>query len=198
MDHLRFSSPAWRASREGPLLAAGLGLGALLSLGLWGLRPPVLVGALLPAGGAVVHWRGERRRRQAARLASADLLDPLVLEARLMGLAGPGFPPGPLLQHWRRSAQLLEEIRALIASCVRLAPEAAVPLLVLLEGLLDQLEPVRTHLRQPDGSLPPSLPFDRLQRCRDHLQFLLEQAQRDAQQHPGQSVWLPLDSLARL
>lgn len=201
MVDLRFTSPGLRAPREGLLLAAGLSLGTLLSLGVWGLRPPVLVGALLPAGGAVVHWRGERRRRQAARLASADLLDPLVLEARLVGLAGGGFPPGPPLAHWRRIARLLEEIRALMTGCVRLVPESAVSLLVHLEGLLDALEPLLADLQQLGQPGWPSSPrlndhLDRLRRCRNHLQFLLEQAHREARRHPDAAVWLPLDSLA--
>lgn len=197
---LRFTSPGLRAPREGPLLAAGLGLGALLSLGLWGVRLPVLIGALLPAGAAVLHWRGERRR-QTARLLNGDLLDPRVLEARLVRLAGRGLRPGAPLHHWWQVTRLLEEIRALMAACVRLVPGSAVPLLVHLEDQLDALEPLLAHLQQrghPACSSPPQLceHLDRLRGCRHHLQCLLEQAQREARRQPDGAVGLSLDSLA--
>lgn len=200
---LRSPSPGLRPPRQGPLLAAGLGLGALLSLGLWGLRPPVLVGALLPASGAALHWRAARRRLLAARLASGALLDSRVLEARLERLAGCGFRPGPARLQWWRITRQLEGIRALMALCVQRDPASAVPLLVHLEGQLDALEPLLADLHSwARPSAPPSPRLndhlDRLCGCRNHLQALLEQADREARRHPDQPVWLPLDSLAWL
>jgi hypothetical protein len=208
MPFLRTPSPGLRTDREGPLLLAGLGLGLLFSLGTWGLRLPVLAGALVPAGGALVVWQERRRQQRAPRLAAGNLLDPLVLERRLAELAGVGFPPGPQRLQWQRLGRLLEGIRGRIARCIALAPDSAVPLLVLLEGLVAQLEPVLADLHELEGALPAPVQLllqrrinaqiDRLRTCGDQLQDLLDQALRHPHAYPGQPLELSLDSLPLL
>lgn len=208
MSWLASPSPGLRVEREGPLLAAGLGLGVLLSLSTWGLRAPVLAGALLPAAAASVSWRQRRRQLLASRLAAGNLLDPQGLEGRLVRLAGRGFPPGPQRIEWQRIALLLEGIRAHAALCSELAPGAAVSLLVLLEDLCEELAPVLADLHALGASPGAAVAMlhqrrvgaflDRLVRCRDRLQGLVDQALVQSRQTPGQPVWFPPDALSFL
>jgi hypothetical protein len=51
----------------------------------------------------------------------------------------------------------MESIRSLVARCVELDPQAAVPLLVFMEGLLDRIEPVGRMMQQLDRHAPSPL-----------------------------------------
>jgi hypothetical protein len=58
---------------------------------------------------------------------------------------------------WEGLVQQMESIRSLAARCVELEPQAAVPLLVFMEGLLDRIEPVGRMMQQLDWHAPSSL-----------------------------------------
>jgi hypothetical protein len=51
----------------------------------------------------------------------------------------------------------MESIRSLAARCVELEPQAAVPLLVFMEGLLDRIEPVGRVMQQLNRHVPSPL-----------------------------------------
>lgn len=132
------------ANPEGRFLLVGFGLSTCLYVGVLGLRWPVLLTAPLPPLGALALWhRVQPRRRQSSP--STSLLDAPVLQQRLQL---EGELTQLALDQWCRITDRLEAVRALAAQCTDLDDGCSVPLLVLLERLVDQARSVEPDLRR--------------------------------------------------
>jgi hypothetical protein len=185
MVHQRFRPPPHWPSGVVPL-GLGLGGGALLFLLSLGLRGPVLVGAVVPPWAAGWVWRRRQAQLTSAAIANGELLDPWVLRQRLLRLRtqlrrGSVAPP-----RWEELTTELERIRQLAACCAELDPTSTVSLLLLLEGLLDRLQP-----RAGSGRQKPSELVRYFHLCRLHLASVQDEALRVARLHPQQPILLP-------
>jgi len=134
-------------SRDGLLLCLGLGLSTISYVGVLGLRWPVVLTGLLPPAAVLVVWHhGQRRQRRPTPAPSpASLLDASLLRERLQ--LETDLPPAIRCQ-WRMVSERLETLRTLAVHCTELDSGCALPLLVLLERLVDQATGVRGDLRR--------------------------------------------------
>lgn len=181
-------------------LPLGLGLSSFVFIAWLGLRWPVVIGALAPPVIAGGLWTQRQRKLTAATIASGNLLDPWILQQRL-GALMPVPPKEPsLLRRWQDICSDLEEIRQLAASCSELDATSTVPLLVMLEGWLDQIQKVAADLQpgqraKTGGNV--STPHGQtdlakqLQLCRSHLAEVHRNAEAFSLQHPQLPVLLP-------
>jgi hypothetical protein len=151
-----------RPNSEALPLALGFALGSALVVAWLGLRGPVLVSAVVPPLAAAGYW--QRRRTGANDLFLANrsaeansILEAGGLQKRLNQLCE--NPAGNAMWRWRWEGLVrqMQSIRSLAASCVALAPDSAVPLLVYLEELLDRIEPVGRMIKQLDLHSPSPL-----------------------------------------
>ncbi|MFN7677331.1 MAG: hypothetical protein ACK5QW_01890 [Cyanobacteriota bacterium] len=190
MARQRFRPPPSPSSRL-PLplglgLGLGLGVGALLVVMGLGLRAPVLLGAQAPPLAAGRFWWRRQGQLTSAALARGVLFEPWVFQGRLdqlRALVGRGAAAPP---RWREISLELEAIRQLAARCAELDASASVSLLLLLEGLLDRLQP------GADPQCPrPSALLRHLHLCRLHLAGLHDEALRLARHHPDQPIVFP-------
>lgn len=133
-------------SRDALLIGLGLGLSTSLYVGVLGLRWPVILTGLLPPAAVMVVWQqGQRRQRRPLPAPPTTLLDASLLRERLQ--LDVELPPAIRYQ-WRMVSERLEALRALAVHCTELDPGCALPLLVLLERLVDQATGVRGDLRR--------------------------------------------------
>jgi hypothetical protein len=166
-------SPHRRARGDLPLVrqkgeALSLGLGFALSSALivaWlGLRLPVLATAMVPPLASASFWQRRRARPGANSLflanspaGASSLLDPGGLQNRLQQFCKNGAVSAMWRRRWEGLTRQMEVIRSLAARCVELEPQAAVPLLVCMEELLDRIEPVGRMMQQLDLHAPSPL-----------------------------------------
>lgn len=86
-------------------------------------------------------------------------------------------------RRWEGLTRQMEAIRSLAARCVELEPQAAVPLLVCLEELLDRIEPVGRMMQQLDLHAPAPLSGSygllnrRIEELQNHLSSYIRRLQ---------------------
>ena len=159
---------AGQKNNEALSLSLGFALSSALVIGWQGLRWPVLGSAMVPPLAAASLWRRRSARPGASSIFQAkspaeafspgeaiSLLDPGGLQKRLRQLCQNGADNAMWRWRWEGLTRQMEAIRSLAARCVELEPQAAVPLLVYLEGLLDRIEPVGRMMQQLDLHSPP-------------------------------------------
>jgi hypothetical protein len=151
-----------RSSSEALSLALGFALGTALVVVWLGLRVPVLVSAVLPPLVAGTFWQQRQARASSLFLANSSAATTSLLEARglhnrLDQLGDNAAANAMWCSRWQGLVQQMESIRSLAARCVELDPQAAVPLLVFMEGLLDLIEPVGRMMQQLDRHAPSPL-----------------------------------------
>jgi hypothetical protein len=151
-----------RSSSEALSLALGFALGTALVVAWLGLRVPVLVSAVLPPLAAGTFWQQRQARASSQFLANSSAATTSLLEARglhnrLDQLGDNAAANAMWRSRWQGLVQQMESIRSLAACCVELEPQAAVPLLVFMEGLLDRIEPVGRMMQQLDRHAPSPL-----------------------------------------
>lgn len=158
---------AGQKNNEALSLSLGFALGSALIIGWHGLRWPVLGSAMVPPLAAATFWRRRWAQPGARSIFLANcpgeanspgeadsLLDPGGLQKRLHQLCQNGADNATWRWRWQGLTRQMEAIRSLAARCVELEPQAAVPLLVCLEGLLDRIEPVGRMMQQLDLHSP--------------------------------------------
>lgn len=151
-----------RSSSEALSLALGFALGTALVVAWLGLRGAVLVSAVLPPLAAGTFWQQRQARASSQFLANSSaattsLLEVRGLHNRLDQLGDNAAANAMWRSRWQGLVQQMESIRSLAARCVELEPQAAVPLLVFMEGLLDRIEPVGRMMQQLDRHAPSPL-----------------------------------------
>jgi len=158
----RSDLPQSRSGSEALSLALGFALGTALVVAWLGLRGPVLVSAVLPPLAAADFW--QRRQARASSLflanspaATTNLLEARGLRNRLDQLGDYAAANAMWRSRWEGLVQQMESIRSLAARCVELEPQAAVPLLVSMEDLLDRIEPVGRMMQLLDRHAPSPL-----------------------------------------
>jgi len=152
----------FRSSCEALSLGLGFAPGTALVVAWLGLRVPVLVSAVLPPLAAGTFWQQRQARASSLFLANSSAAMTSLLEARglhnrLDQLGDNAAANAMWCSRWQGLVQQMESIRSLAARCVELEPQAAVPLLVFMEGLLDRIEPVGRMMQQLDRHAPSSL-----------------------------------------
>jgi hypothetical protein len=152
----------FRSSSEALSLGLGFALGTALVVAWLGLRVPVLVSAVLPPLAAGTFWQQRQALASSLFLANSSAAMTSLLEARglhnrLDQLGDNAAANAMWRSRWEGLVQQMESIRSLAARCVELEPQAAVPLLVFMEGLLDRIEPVGRMMQQLDRHAPSSL-----------------------------------------
>jgi hypothetical protein len=152
----------FRSSSEALSLGLGFALGTALVVAWLGLRVPVLVSAVLPPLAAGTFWQQRQARASSLFLANSSAATTSLLEARglhnrLDQLGDNAAANAMWCSRWQGLVQQMESIRSLAARCVELDPQAAVPLLVFMEGLLDLIEPVGRMMQQLDRHAPSPL-----------------------------------------
>jgi hypothetical protein len=170
-------------------LGLGLGVGALVFVLGHGLRGPVLLGALAPPLATGRFWWRRQGQLTAAAITNGVLFEPWVFEQRLAQLRVQRGRGLAVPARWRDISAELEAIRQLAARCAELDASASIALLLLLEGLLDRLQP-NTGPDGPEAPKPSEL-LRHLHLCRLHLACLHDEALRFARQHPGHPIVLP-------
>jgi len=187
---------ARQINSEALSLALGFTLGSALVVAWLGLRWPVLVSAMVPPLASASFW--QRRRAQPG---TNSLLDPGGLQNRLRQLGKNGADNAMWRCRWQGLTSQMEAIRSLAARCVELEPQAAVPLLVCMEELLDQIEPVGLMILQLDLHAPSPLSGSyglvnrRMEELQNHLssyirrlQEVHESALEQSLLHPGEPI----------
>ena len=171
-----------------------------------GLRGPVLVSAVLPPLAAGSFWQRRRARATSLVLANSSAETTSLLEARglhnrLDQLGDNAAANAMWCSRWEGLVQQMESIRSLAARCVELEPQAAVPLLVCMEGLLDRIEPVGRMIQQLDLHAPSPLSgsygllSQRIEELESHLtscirrlQEVHDSALQQAMRHPDEPI----------
>jgi hypothetical protein len=199
---------ARQKNSEALSLALGFALGSALVVAWLGLRWPVLVSAMVPPLASASFWQRRRARPGASSLLLANspaevtsLLDPVGLQNRLRQLYKNGADNAMWRWRWEGLSRQMEAIRSLAAHCVELEPQAAVPLLVCMEGLLDRIEPVGRMMQQLDLHAPSPLSGSygllsgRMEELQNHLtgsirrmQNVLDSALEQSMRNPGEPV----------
>jgi hypothetical protein len=199
---------ARQKNSEALSLALGFTLGSALVVAWLGLRWPVLVSAMVPPLASASFWQRRRAQPGANSLFLANspaevnsLLDPGGLQNRLHQLGKNGADNAMWRWRWEGLTRQMEAIRSLAARCVELEPQAAVPLLVCMEELLDQIEPVGLMILQLDLHAPSPLSGSyglvnrRMEELQNHLssyirrlQEVHESALEQSLLHPGEPI----------
>ena len=195
-----------RSSSEALSLALGFALGTAMVVAWLGLRGPVLVSAVLPPLAAAGFWQRRQARASSLFLANSPAAPTSLLEAsglrnRLDQLGDNAAANTMWRSRWEGLVQQMESIRSLAARCVELEPQAAVPLLVSMEGLLDRIEPVGRMMQQLDRHAPSPLSgsyglvSQRIEELEGHLtscirrfQEVHESALQQAMRHPDEPI----------
>jgi len=202
----RSDLPQSRSGSEALSLALGFALGSTLVVAWLGLRGPVLVSAVLPPLAAAGFWQRRQARASSLFLANSPAAPTSLLEAsglrnRLDQLGDNAAANAMWRSRWEGLVQQMESIRSLAARCVELEPQAAVPLLVSMEGLLDRIEPVGRMMQQLDRHAPSPLSGSyglvnrRLEELRNHLscsirrlQDIHDSALEQSMRNPGEAI----------
>lgn len=199
---------ARQKNSEALSLALGFTLGSALVVAWLGLRWPVLVSAMAPPLASASFWQRRRARPGANSLFHANspaqvnsLLEPVGLQNRLHQLCKNGADNAMWRWRWEGLSRQMEAIRSLAARCVELEPQAAVPLLVCMEELLDRIEPVGRMMQQLDlhAPSPPSgsygLLSGRMEELQSHLTSYIKRLQevhdsalKQSMLHPGEPI----------
>lgn len=172
-------------------LPLGLGLSSFFVIAWLGLRWPVVIGALAPPVVVGGLWSQRHRKLTAATISSGNLLDPWILQQRLGALMPATTQDPTLVQRWKNICSDLEEIRQLAASCSELDATSTVPLLVMLEGWLDQIQKVAAVLQSGQTAHAGTDLAKQMNLCRIHLAEVHRVAQTFSLQHPQLPVLLP-------
>jgi hypothetical protein len=193
---------------EGLSLALGFVLGSALVVAWLGLRWPVLATAMVPPLASASFWQRRRARPGANSLFLANspaeansLLDPGGLQNRLQQLCKNGAVSAMWRKRWEGLTRQMEAIRSLAARCIELEPQAAVPLLVCMEELLDRIEPVGRMMQQLDLHAPSPLSASyglvnrRMEELQNHLSSYIRRLQEvhdsaleQSMLHPGEAI----------
>lgn len=179
-------------NREGRLLLLGFGLSTTLFVGVLGVRFPVLLSGSLPPLGALALWyKLHPQRRRLSPSPQPSLLEASVLRQRLQI---EGELNMEALDQWRWIAERLEAVRILAVQCTDLDGGCSVPLLVLLERLVDKARLVADDLQHfSEGSRARDLGRlgrrskalqEELQVCLDDLGRCYDIALEDAMRCP--------------
>jgi hypothetical protein len=200
-----------RQNSEALSLALGFSLGSALVVGGLGLRWPVLLSAVVPPLAAGSFWQRRRSRAPNSFLANsasetnslleASLLEARGLQNRLNQLCGNGAKNAIWRLRWEGLATQMEAIRSQAARCIELEPQAAVPLLVCMEELLDRIETVGRMMQQLELHAPSPLSGSyglvnrRMEELQNHLsshirrlQEIHDSALEQSMLHPGEPI----------
>lgn len=158
----RSDPPQSCLTSEALSLALGFALGTALVVGWLGLRWPVLVSAVVPPLASAGFWQRRRTRANSLFLTNSpaesnSLLEARELQNRLNQLCETRAANAMWRWRWEGLVRQMESIRSLAVRCIELEPQAAVPLLVFIEGLLDRIEPVGRMMQQLDLHAPSPL-----------------------------------------
>jgi len=199
---------ARQKNSEALSLTLGFALSSTLVVAWLGLRWPVLVSAMVPPLASASFWQRRRAQPGANNIFLANspaeansLLDPGGLQNRLSQLCKNGADNAIWRCRWQGLTSQMEAIRSLAASCVELEPQAAVPLLVCMEGLLDRIEPVGRMMQQLDLHAPSPLSGSyglvsgRMEELQNHLRSYIRRLQevhdnalKQSMLNPGESI----------
>jgi len=194
--------PQSRQSSETLALGLGFTLGSALFVAWLGLRWPVMGCAVVPPLAAAGIWQRRRSRANSVVLAQSaqeanNLLVARGLQTRLTQLCEHGAVDPILRWRWEGLVRQMQSIRSLAARCVALEPHSAVPLLVFMEGLMDQIEPASRIIQQIDLHASCSTPDsygmvrERLDELHNHLSSCIRRLQQVHDSALQQSMGYP-------
>jgi len=194
--------PQSRQSSETLALGLGFTLGSAFFVAWLGLRWPVMGCAVVPPLAAAGIWQRRRSRANSLFLAQSaqeanNLLAARGLQTRLTQLCEPGAVDPILRWRWEGLVRQMQSIRSLAARCVAIEPHSAVPLLVFMEGLMDQIEPASRIMQQIDLHASCSTPDsygmvrERLDELHNHLSSCIRRLQQVHDSALQQSMGYP-------
>ena len=187
-------------------LVLGFALGSALFVAWLGMRWPVMGSAVVPPLVAAGIWQRRRSRANSLILAQSaleanNLLEARGLQNRLTQLCEPAAVDPILRWRWEELVRQMQSIRSLAARCVALEPHSAVPLLVYMEGLMDQIEPASRIMQQIDLHASSPIPYsygmvsgrldelhNHLRSCIRRLQGVQDSALQQSLGYPGEPI----------